>query len=46
MEDLKIAMEDEQKEELRMYNVGCMMPYMDYQPRTFEEIIQTSKGEE
>lgn len=20
------------------YNVGCMMPYMDYMPRTLEEI--------
>ena len=20
------------------YNVGCMMPYMDYTPRTLEEI--------
>lgn len=24
----------------RMYNVGCMMPYIDYIPRTYEEIIQ------
>jgi calcineurin-like phosphoesterase family protein len=23
----------------QMYNVGCMMDYMDYTPRTFEEII-------
>ncbi len=23
---------------LRAYNVGCMMPYMDYEPRTQEEI--------
>ena len=22
-----------------MYNVGCMMPYMDYTPRTLDEII-------
>lgn len=22
-----------------MYNVGCMMPYMDYTPRTLEDII-------
>ena len=22
------------------YNVGCMLPYMDYTPRTIEEIIQ------
>mgnify|MGYP006874843677 CR=1 FL=1 len=23
----------------RMYNVGCMMSYMNYTPRTLEEII-------
>lgn len=23
----------------RMYNVGCMMPYINYTPRTYEEII-------
>lgn len=22
-----------------MFNVGCMIPYMNYTPRTFEEII-------
>ena len=22
-----------------MYNVGCMMEYMNYTPRTFEEIV-------
>lgn len=25
---------------LRAYNVGCMMPYMDYEPRTLAEIIE------
>ena len=25
---------------LRAYNVGCMMPYMDYEPRTLEEIVE------
>ena len=24
---------------LRAYNVGCMLPYMDYTPRTFMEIV-------
>lgn len=23
-----------------MINIGCMMPYMDYQPRTFNEIVK------
>ncbi len=25
---------------MRMYNVGCMMPWMDYTPRTLDEIIK------
>ena len=25
---------------MRMYNVGCMMPWMDYTPRTLDEIIE------
>lgn len=29
---------------LRAYNVGCMMPYMRYEPRTLEEIAN-GKGE-
>ena len=24
---------------MRIYNVGCMMPYMDYTPRTLDEIL-------
>lgn len=28
----------------RMYNVGCMLPYMDYTPRTLEEILDTAEG--
>lgn len=24
----------------RMYNVGAMMPWMDYTPRTFDEIVE------
>lgn len=23
-----------------MFNVGCMMDYMDYTPRTFDEIVK------
>lgn len=26
------------------YNVGCMMPYMDYTPRTLEEICNSAKA--
>lgn len=25
---------------IRAYNVGCMMPYMDYTPRTLKEILE------
>jgi calcineurin-like phosphoesterase family protein len=32
----------ENKVKCRMYNVGCMMPYMNYTPRTLEEIIESS----
>lgn len=27
------------EKDLRAYNVGCMMPYMGYEPRTLEEIV-------
>ena len=27
---------------LNMWNVGCMMPYMNFQPRTLEEIIKSN----
>ena len=30
--------------DLRAFNVGCMLPYMDYTPRTLEEIM-TEAGE-
>ena len=28
------------EEVLRAYNVGCMMPYMDYEPKTLSEIVR------
>lgn len=28
---------------LRAYNVGCMLPYMNYEPRTLEEIVMESE---
>ena len=28
----------------RMYNIGCMIPYMDYTPRTLQEILDTAEG--
>ena len=29
---------------MRMYNVGCMIPYMDYTPRTLEEILDVNEA--
>ena len=28
----------------QLYNVGCMLPYMDYRPRTLDEIIKACEG--
>lgn len=45
MEKIKKEMEDKNIS-CNMYNVGCMMEYMNYTPRTFEEIVgeQNDKG--
>ena len=42
MEHIKKQMEELYSKPCNMYNVGAMMPYINYIPRTFEEII---KGE-
>ena len=39
VESFRKTMEKRQKLPLRMYNVGCMMPYMDYTPRTLADIL-------
>ena len=39
MENAKRLMTDLYGEQCQMYNVGCMMPYMDYTPRTLNEIV-------
>ena len=31
---------------IRAYNVGCMLPYMDYEPRTLEEIVTGAEAYE
>ena len=33
-------MTDLYTKECRMYNVGCMMPWMDYTPRTLDWIVE------
>lgn len=35
---------DEQAGRGSIYNVGCMMPYMNYTPRTLNEIISAAEG--
>jgi len=36
-------MENLYDRQCEMYNVGAMMPYMDYTPRTLDEIIEGYK---
>ena len=31
---------------IRAYNVGCMLPYMDYEPRTLKEIVDGGEAYE
>lgn len=40
MEHDKYLMKELYGKPCQMYNVGAMMPYMDYTPRTLDEIIQ------
>lgn len=40
MEHDKFLMEELYGKQCQMYNVGCMMPYMGYAPRTLDEIIR------
>lgn len=39
MKNVKLQMEELYNVPCKMYNVGCMIPYMDYTPRTLEEIV-------
>lgn len=39
-------MTDELKKPCRMYNVGCMMKYIDYTPRTLGEILEACENGE
>lgn len=42
MEDAKRRLEELNKRPCRMYNAGAMLPYMDYTPRTLDEIVAGS----
>lgn len=39
MKQLQYEMQELYEKQCRMYNVGCMMTYMDYTPRTLDEIL-------
>lgn len=39
MENVKFQMKDLYDKECNMYNVGAMLPYMNYTPRTLDQII-------
>lgn len=39
MEHIKYEMEELYLKPCNMYNVGCMMPWMNYAPQTLDEII-------
>lgn len=46
MRQVKYQMEELYSVPCNMFNVGCMIPGMNYTPRTLEEIIQMNKEEE
>lgn len=46
MEHDKLLMQDLYQREHRMYNVGCMVPYMNYTPKTLTDIISGAKEAE
>lgn len=43
-EHQKRLMRDLYDKPCEMYNVGCMMPWMDYTPRTLDEILMGANG--
>lgn len=46
MEHDKFLMQELYGHSCNMFNVGAMMPWMDYTPRTFDEIIKGGKTDE
>ena len=43
MENVKFQMSALYDKECRMYNVGIMIPYMEFMPKTLEEIVEAEK---
>ena len=44
MENIKRQMAELYTKPCYMYNVGCMIDYMNYTPRTLEEIIKANES--
>ena len=45
MKQIQYEMRDLYMKDCNMYNVGCMIDYMNYTPRTLDEIVKANKGE-
>lgn len=43
MNNLDFSIRREHEKEIKAINVGCMMPYMDYTPRTLSEMLVNNK---
>lgn len=43
IQSVRRSIEELYQHEIRMYNVGCMIPGMDYAPKTLDEIIEAEK---
>lgn len=43
MKSVKREMKELYDKPCEMFNVGCMLPYMNYTPRTLDEIIEANK---
>lgn len=44
IQNFKLQMEELHEVPLKMANVGCMMPRINYTPRTLEEIFEITEG--
>ncbi len=42
IEQFQNQMREQHQKKSQMYNVGCMMGYMNYRPRTLEEILEVN----
>lgn len=43
MERVQYEMSELYSKKCKMYNVGCMLPYMNYEPKTLDEIVADYK---